>query len=194
MKSKSVYKKLREQYTDEEIAESMILPSKKLSKKEEQEFSAFIKKKKMELTGENVSIVVKNCLFAGNEDTSTAVLAKGVQNEFGFNPERLAKNEETIIEFLKQLPENFRVDKGGGWSFLSAIDTIDGTQWAQHQNVDELMCLGLAIGRVKFLLPREMWNALPGGMPYFSIDVTPLKDMRKKKLDQLNERQEGNKI
>ena len=76
------------------------------------------------------------------------------------------------------------------WSFLSAIDTIDGTQWAQHQNVDELMCLGLAIGRVKFLLPREMWN----GMPYFSIDVTPLKEMRKKKLDQLNERQEGNKI
>jgi hypothetical protein len=35
--------------------------------------------------------------------------------------------------------------------------------------MDELVCLGLAIGRIAFLMPREMWEMLPGGMPYIVV-------------------------
>ena len=38
-----------------------------------------------------------------------------------------------------------------------------------YSNVDQLVCLGNAIGKVKFLMPRDMWPILPGGMPYIAI-------------------------
>jgi hypothetical protein len=35
--------------------------------------------------------------------------------------------------------------------------------------MDELVCLGLAIGKVEFQMTRDMWSILPGGVPYFSV-------------------------
>ena len=35
--------------------------------------------------------------------------------------------------------------------------------------MEELFCLGIAIGRVECLIPREMWKILPGGVPYYVI-------------------------
>jgi hypothetical protein len=43
-------------------------------------------------------------------------------------------------------------------------------QWTDfHQTMDELVCLGTAIGKLEYLMPREMWNVLPGGMPYIVV-------------------------
>lgn len=31
------------------------------------------------------------------------------------------------------------------------------------------MCLGLATKRVQYCLPRDLWEALPGNVPYFVV-------------------------
>jgi len=36
--------------------------------------------------------------------------------------------------------------------------------------MEKLFLLGLAIEKVKCLMPREVWPALPGGMPYYVIN------------------------
>ena len=37
--------------------------------------------------------------------------------------------------------------------------------------MEQLFVLGMGLGLVKYGLPRSMWNVLPGGMPYISIDL-----------------------
>lgn len=124
----------------------------------------------MELTIENVEMAILDCLFKGGEDESKAVLAEGVIQQFDFHPERLNEWKDSIIEMLNQLPETFRQNSGGGWSFLQACYRKDGTQWTDfHKDMEELFCLGIAIGKVKSQLPKEMWQVLPGGVPYYVI-------------------------
>ena len=35
--------------------------------------------------------------------------------------------------------------------------------------MEDLFCLGIAIGKVQYCLPRETWSLLPGGVPYLMI-------------------------
>jgi len=37
--------------------------------------------------------------------------------------------------------------------------------------MEQLVCLGIAIGRVGYNLPKENWDILPGGVPYIVIDM-----------------------
>ncbi len=124
----------------------------------------------MELTAKNVTEILMDCLFKEGEDTSVHVKGEGVRLAIGFNPERLEKNKEKISELVEQLPKEFKKESGGGYSFLNACVTSNGNQWGQHDNIDELLCLGLASGKISYLLPRELWTSLPGGMPYFIIN------------------------
>lgn len=124
----------------------------------------------MKLTASNVEDTLVNLLFKEGEDTSTAVIVRGVMMHIGFHPERLQEQKENIISMLEQLPETFREKSGGGWSFLNACQDKDENQWADlHETMDKLVCLGLAIRRVAFVMPREMWAMFPGGMPYFVV-------------------------
>jgi len=127
----------------------------------------------MKLTAENVNTVFRACLFEDGEDTANAVKAEGIMSNFGFHPERLAKHKADIASMLAELPDEFRADKGGGWSFLNACMTRDGDQWGEHVNMEQLVTLGIATGHAKMLLPRDMWEVLPGGMPYFAVILEP---------------------
>jgi hypothetical protein len=121
------------------------------------------------LTADNVFEVFKDCLFQDGEDTSTAVIVEGIMSKFGFHPERLQKNEGKIRAMLECLPDEFQSGKGGGMSFLNACMTKDGEQWGEHPSMEQLLVLGLATKQVAMLMPRDMWNILPGGMPYFAV-------------------------
>ncbi|EMJ59882.1 hypothetical protein [Leptospira sp. P2653] len=128
---------------------------------------------RLKLTSENVSNLFLKCLFLEGEDTTNFVKAEGVAITIGFHPERLRTNKTQIKELLDQLPQRFRKSEASseshGWSFLNACKTEKGILWGQHKNVDELLCLGLASGLIEYNLPREIWVALPSGVPYFFI-------------------------
>lgn len=125
----------------------------------------------MELNAENVEIVFLACLYKDGEDTSSAKIVQGVMMKVGFDPQKLEKCKADIQDLLSQCHPNFMADsKAQGWSFLNFCQDKNDNQWTGfHAACDNLICLGMAIDKVKFLLPREVWSALPGGVPYLQI-------------------------
>jgi hypothetical protein len=82
-----------------------------------------------------------------------------------------AEHEAEIADLLSQLPTEFQRSGGGGWSFLNACMDKGGGQWTGMQpTMDKLFMLGIAAGKAKWLMPREMWDILPGGMPYVIVN------------------------
>lgn len=111
-----------------------------------------------------------NCLFKDGERTEIHIVGEGVQMKVGFHPERLKESEPIISEMLKDLPDSFQKTGGGGMSFLNMGEDKEGNQWADlHRTMDELVSLGNATGKTQFLMPKEMWDVLPGGMPYIVV-------------------------
>ena len=130
-----------------------------------------------ELNPENVHSILINCLYRDEEilgnapELKDAVIVHGIINDFRFHSGRLEKHRDEIKTMLLELPEAFHADKGGGWSFLNACTDKNGYQWGEHQNMEELFCLGIGLNMVRYCLPRNLWNVLPGGMPYIQINV-----------------------
>lgn len=125
------------------------------------------------LSASRVEDILKDCLFRENEDTAPGIKAFGIVTNYGFEPGRLQTHTEEITALLHELPVEFMSKKnggGGGWSFLNGCMDRHGNQWGEQMNVEQLFCLGLAIGKVECLMPREMWAILPGGMPYYSVE------------------------
>ena len=127
------------------------------------------------LTASRVNEIMSRVLFKDDEDMDEMVRVSGIMNDFGFHPQRLAEARGDIAEMLAELPDDFHASKGGGMSFLSACMDRHGHHWAEHPTIDRLFCLGMGVGMAKYLMPREMWSAFPGGMPYAAVDVTPAK-------------------
>ena len=124
------------------------------------------------LSAERVQAITEACLFQNPEEKGPEVTVEGVVHSYIFQAERLTQYAEEIELLLEQLPIEFQAtEKGGsgGWSFLNACIDRQGQQWGEQFNVEQLMCLGIAIGKVEMLMPKEMWYMLPGGMPYFSV-------------------------
>ena len=131
----------------------------------------------MDLTADNVMNVMKDCLLTPEEAEGVdaenlpdwIAPAQGVLRSFGLHRERLEAHREDVKSMLEQLPDNFRKDGGGGWSFLNLCQRKDGSQWADlHQTMEALVAVGNALGYVEFPAPKEMWPMLPGGMPYIA--------------------------
>lgn len=124
----------------------------------------------MKLTAENVNRIFLECMFEQGESTENYILGQGVITNVGFHPERLKKNEQNVSEMLAQLPDEFKKSVGGGMSFLNMCNDKDGNQWSDlHATMDQLVTLGISLNKVQFLMPREMWSVLPGGMPYIVV-------------------------
>ena len=127
------------------------------------------------LSSARVEEIFRECLHgAGTEAT---VEAEGVLHNVKFHASLLKVHKDEIMTMLLDLPETFRQSSGGGMSFLNACMDKEGRQWGEHRNMEQLFLLGIGIGRVKSLLPREVWPALPGGMPYYVVLDTEVPDM-----------------
>lgn len=123
------------------------------------------------LTSERVEKIFMDCLFKEGEDTTNYIKAEGIVRDAGFHPERLNSHKQEIEEMLNELPDQFKKSIGGGWTFLNACNNKYGNQWTDlHSRMEQLFQLGIAIGKVKYTLPREFWGTLPGGMPYICIE------------------------
>ncbi len=124
----------------------------------------------MQLTAEKVDQIFMDCLFKEQpQEGAEYIPGKGIMLNVGFNPVKIEEHAETINELLHELPESFMEDNGGGYSFLAACEDKHGNHWAEHSTMDKLFTLGFASGYAKCLLPREVWSALPGGMPYIVV-------------------------
>ena len=81
-------------------------------------------------------------------------------------------SEGKIKEMVLQLPESFHKGKDGGHSFLNMCENKDGDLWTGFQTEQEkLALLGMATHVLMPLLPIEESHVLPGGMPYFRVEV-----------------------
>ncbi len=130
------------------------------------------------IDSQEVEKVFIYCLYKkeelkGVEDTPEGiVIVEGIQNKVGFHLGRLEEKRAKVIEWLKALPHAFRRNGGGGWSFLNACNQENGVQWTSlHQSMDQLFCLGIGLKLVEYQIPRKMWKELPGGMPYYVINI-----------------------
>lgn len=122
----------------------------------------------MPLTAENVEKMHNLCI--GRAENKDTFFVEGIKNTYWYNKKKIEQRTEDIEQMLSQLPKNFRKSVGGGWSFLNMCMREDDVQWTGlHTTVEKLLCLGIACGKVKFLLPKNMWSILPGGMPYVVI-------------------------
>ena len=131
----------------------------------------------MKLTVEKVNEIFMDCMFdeeeSGEDGTpDDFIKIEGVVNTFGLHPGRVESHRDEIIDLLIELPNEFRKDGGGGWSFLNACNDRHGNQWTDfHLDMEQLFILGMAIKKAEFQLPRALWGAFPGGMPYLVVDV-----------------------
>ncbi len=125
----------------------------------------------MELTSENVERVFRECLSDEKEgDNVCLVEAVRANVKMAMRRDKLKFYQEEIQGMLMQLPRKFRETDGGGWSFLNLCTREDGAQWTgSHAMMEKLMILGIGCGNMKNLLPKPMWNILPGGMPYLAV-------------------------
>ena len=147
----------------------------------------------MKLNTTNLTNVFMECLFTEEEALNSELISKsliveGVNLKVGFHPNRIKQNTDNIISMLNCLPDKFLLGgEGGGASFLDMVMDENNDDWTSlHADVDKLITLGLAINYVSFLVPRKMWEILPGGLPY--VVVNNLKSVRKKKLIKINEK------
>lgn len=106
-----------------------------------------------------------------NQPPSDCVIVEGVIGKFGFHPGRLESHREEVISILREMDSNFFASSGGGYTFLNLCQDKNGNQWGEHQNCNELVGLVIGLKLGKYCLPREMWSALPGGVPYIVFNI-----------------------
>lgn len=137
----------------------------------------------MDLSDDNVDSVIHYCLFDDDDEAVSnlkpgeiphgAVIVESLTGvKFGFDPKKLKDKENDIKSMLAQLPDEFMDGIGEGWSFLNACMNKNMVQWTgSHKTMDLLFVLGQAIGCAKTTINRSMWGSLPGGVPYYVINI-----------------------
>lgn len=123
------------------------------------------------ISSEKVSEIFKYCLFKKDEIIEgkpiiEPVYVYGIRRMFGLHPERLKESIKEIENFIDELPEGFKE----GWTFPNLCLTKNGELWTgSHRVCEQLMVMGIAIKKIKYLFDREMWHLFRGGMPYLQV-------------------------
>lgn len=123
----------------------------------------------MKLTSENVLKTLRACF--SQPDNRDDVIVEGVRAILHFDKTKIDAHRSDILSMLSQLPDEFKLHSGGGMTYLNMCLDKDGRQWTGELLImDGLVCLGLAVGVVEYsIADREIWKALPGGVPYITI-------------------------
>lgn len=120
------------------------------------------------LCNPRVGYIMKHTM-AGHEPADLIVM--GITGRLAFKKENVERFRKDIEAMLMELPTDFRESSDAkGMSFLAATEDRHGKQWTGLQKyMEAVFVLGMAIGRVRTLLPRELWSLMPGGVPYYQI-------------------------
>ncbi len=112
------------------------------------------------LCDERVASIYEAVIATSSDDPNQIVHIDGIRGPVEFNRYRLKTYQNIIAAFLDSLPEDFREQSNGGCGGMTLLggnhDRNCGyRQWAdQHQSIEHLFELGLAIGKVAYLDPR----------------------------------------
>lgn len=119
------------------------------------------------LNAKQVERVFLDCLFKAGEDTTNHVKAEGITTTSWISPRASGKSQGRDRSHAGRASNRVHEVWRGGWSFLNACNDKNGCQWTDfQQRMEQLFQLGIAIGKVECQLPRFVWPALPGGVPY----------------------------
>lgn len=88
------------------------------------------------------------------------------------------KHEIACI-LMNQDPKFFKHGEAGGCTFLNLPFNAQGVQWCEQFTAAQLCILGIGLGLVEYLMPPEMWDALPGGVPYLAIENQKCREILK---------------
>lgn len=114
------------------------------------------------LNAKRIDEVFRECLFSKDEDTSNMVKVEGITMTVGFNPNRLETYREEIESYAKEVPKGFT----NGMSFVHLCESDNGSMWTGlHQDMELLMLLLMAVGKMEYTHTREFWKILPMGVP-----------------------------
>lgn len=129
-------------------------------------------------TADRVTEIMLHVLFQPEElPPQDPVLVEGITQRYGFHQARLAERGAAIEAIIREVAsDDFLKSGGGGMSFLNLCVDRSGNQWAEHSTMQELVCLAIGAGLCGYCLPRDLWFALPGAMPYVWFDVPPSAD------------------
>jgi hypothetical protein len=117
----------------------------------------------MMLTADRVRDLFKECLT----DEPKGVRVDGIVNAAQLD---VTGHEDEIGQLLAELPDTFHYNGGAGWSFLNSCEDRHGNLWTgEHLTMERLLLLGLAADKARWCLPKHMWDAFPGNMPYFAV-------------------------
>lgn len=109
------------------------------------------------------------------------VVAEGVRVRIGFHPERIRQAKDEISAMIDSLDPSIDTDEG--ISFLNICQDKNGNLWTGlHQICDELVTMGIALELLEYVLPRDLWMLMPGGVPAVRKRIKPdpnYKDMSK---------------
>ena len=116
--------------------------------------------------------VFRDCLMSKKDIVNRKadvgyVLIDGIINKYCLDKCKLKKHEEFIKDYIKELPDEF----AEGWSFLNLCCDKENNQWTSSQIVaEQLMVLAMGINKAQYLVPRTMWDMLPGRVPYIRFN------------------------
>lgn len=137
------------------------------------------------ISAKKVNEILLDCIFDtssfGGEEAKCYHI-EAITDMFIIDAEKIKQYKSKIVKMLYNLPAEFQEESGGGYSFLNMPTDKNGELWGGQKSAEELYVLGAAIGRCGFLMPRELWNALPGGVPYIAVykQEKPLKPVKVK--------------
>ena len=124
----------------------------------------------IKLTDENVWKVYNKCIYKREElknaDESDFLKVQGIINWYTFSLSKIQEERKHILCLLSQLTYRIRY----GTSIERLCNNKKEQEWTQSiLTLEAITCLGIAIGKVEYLLPRETWCLLKKKMPYVII-------------------------
>lgn len=119
------------------------------------------------LTNENVERIFLDCLFKENElidgkPIDNFCIAEGIVNTVCFHEGRLNQHKKEIEDLIDKI-----LDIGQGIPFAVMCESVEGYQWtSEHMYMEQLMLLGVGSEVLVYPVGSELWDILPGGLPY----------------------------
>ncbi|MDD3172139.1 MAG: hypothetical protein PHF63_00470 [Herbinix sp.] len=121
------------------------------------------------ISATRVNEIFLDCLFTeeelekfdGQPTENDYIRVDGVTITVGFNPIRVEKYRDEISAIIGELDDGFK----WGRYFDSLSFDKDGNLWGERKDAEELMMLGMAIGRIEYHLGKSVWQLFPGSVP-----------------------------